>query len=110
MGYIVWTKDEFQDVYNRKDCADEKALKAAILDGIKGPVAPVVTIEVAYHTEVKLGKIDSIEKPPPETKKTAMKKYTEGVNSESKQSPDKPGGSSDGPSDGILRRGEVKPT
>ena len=55
MGYNVWIKDEFGDMYKRVDCSNKEEAIAEILMAIKKGAEPLLTQVVPFSINVDVG-------------------------------------------------------
>lgn len=55
MNYQVWTKDQYADNWARVDCGDLGAAKRTILQAAKDGKQTVLTVEVPYEVQLKVG-------------------------------------------------------
>ena len=70
MDYQVWIKDEFGDTWTRKDCGDLEATKREVDKAVRNRGEPLLTVEVPYTLNIKVGEIGSeISKGKPKTDK-----------------------------------------
>ena len=55
MDYQVWTKAEYGDQWDREDCGDLGAAKRTILAASKEKKEVILTVEVPFSLELKVG-------------------------------------------------------
>ena len=59
MKYIVWQKQEYQELYTRFDCDDDIELNKAITTLLRASEDVVVTVPVKFSVNVVVGKVDA---------------------------------------------------
>ena len=62
MDYQVWIKDEYTDGYKKVDCGDLAAAKREIDKAVRAGQEPILTQEVPYELNIKVGEVGA-EKP-----------------------------------------------
>jgi len=67
--YIVWTND-YGDSYKKVECGDKPATERAIFEALKEGKEPILTIQVPYSCNVKMGDLTSAEGLTPKPEKT----------------------------------------
>ncbi len=73
MDYIILVKEEFSDLWAKKDAGDLAAAKREILAAEKTGRGTILAVAVPFEVQLKVGE------PGTETKKSARQKYREGV-------------------------------
>ena len=69
MDYQVWTKAEFGDQWDRQDCGDIDAAKRTLLEASKAGKEAMLTVEVPFELELKVGEPGAEPKTPRKTAK-----------------------------------------
>ena len=59
MDYQVWTKEDYSDNYTKVDCGDLPAAKREIEKVVKAGREPILTLEVPYEYNIKVGEAGS---------------------------------------------------
>lgn len=59
MDYQVWTKDEYQELYSKVDCGDLLEVRVEIEKAIRNGNEPLLTAEVPYKYDIKIGEVGS---------------------------------------------------
>lgn len=52
--YIVWTKQDYADLWNRAECSDQEEVRAAILEADRVSEDIEVTLPVKFSVETKV--------------------------------------------------------
>ena len=52
--YVVWTKQEYNDLWSRRECTTEEEVKAEILAAEKSGEDLEITLPVSFEVEVKV--------------------------------------------------------
>ena len=88
MDYQIWTKSEFGDDWQRTDAGDLEAAKRELLAASKKGLEPILTVEVPFDLQLKVGEPGAEVKRPREKKTEKTEEKTEeATKSEADQDP-----------------------
>jgi len=87
MEYQVWTRETYDERWDRENCGDLGAAKRAILIASKGGLIVELTVLVPFEVQLKVGEPGAeVKKPPAKLKKSPGETVIEEVESEADQS------------------------
>ena len=59
MDYQVWIEDEYAHTWSKVDCGDLEAAKREVDKAVRAGANPLLTVEVPYTLNIKVGEIGS---------------------------------------------------
>jgi len=106
MDYQVWTKEEYGELWTRHDCGDLSAARRLIDESVRRGQKPMLTVEVPYELNIKIGEVGSEKKPDISAKEKFRRGLKEGTESETKEDKAKHDKGPGVKSDSEVRRGD----
>jgi len=85
MDYLVWTKEEYGELYKLATCGDLPAARREIDKAVRAGLEPTLTVEVPYELSIKVGEPGGVKLPTISVKEKYRKGIKEVIESETKE-------------------------